>query len=170
MIEKFEHNNYLKNTVSKSAILASVSMTVLLIACAFGEGISGSFGSNPSCYKYLGCTEGFFGYDALEHLISGIALTLTLIWFFKTFPKYSILSNVRWKNILIILSLIALFSVMWELAECVHDVFRLAVLHQPLLNFKLHINLLDQPNNLDTMGDMFFEILGSVIVLLFVKI
>jgi len=93
-----------------------------------------------------------------------------LVWFFFFFTEYSILSNKRWKNFLIILSTIALLAVGWELLECAHDVFRLSILHEHLLNLKLHINLLDQPNNLDTMGDLFFELFGSIITLSLVKL
>jgi len=162
-------NSVKKDTSSCAVILAIISTAVFLIICIMGEGIGGSLASNPSCLKYLGCTNGFFGYDAIEHLFFGIAGTFVLIWLFQKFPKYSILKEKRWKNILIIVSLIALMSVLWELLECAHDVFRVDILHQTLVNWRLHINLLDQPTNLDTMGDLTFDLIGSVIVLFFTK-
>jgi hypothetical protein len=167
MFEKLEIK---KNTYSRAAVLATIATIVTLLVCAYGEGISGSFGSNQSCYKYLGCSVGFFGYDALEHFLSGIALTWILVWIFQKFPKYSLLSDKLWKNVLILIALVALFSVLWELSELVHDVFRSSILHQPLINFRLNINLMDQPTNLDTMGDLFFELFGSVIALIFAKL
>lgn len=53
-------------------------------------------------------------------------------------------------------------SIMFAALECLRDAIRLDVLHQPILNFRLHINRLDQPTNLDTMGDLLFSLLGSV--------
>ena len=89
--------------------------------------------------------------------------------FFKKLPKYSLLGDKRWKNIIIFLSMIAFVGVMWEFIECAHDIFRSNVLHQVLINRKLNINLLDQPNNIDTMGDLFFSLCGSMIALFSIK-
>ena len=165
----FENFELKKNTYSHSFILATIATTVFILVCIFGEGISGSFGSNPSCYKYLGCTEGFFGYDAVEHFLFGIAAIWILVWIFQKFPQHSILNNKRWKNVLILLALVAFISVAWEFLEASHDAFRVDILHQTLVNWRLHINTLDQPTNLDTMGDLFFSLFGSMVALFFTK-
>jgi hypothetical protein len=157
------------NLCSKEAVWAIIATSIFLLVCIFGEGMGGSFGSNPSCYKYLGCTTGFFGYDAIEHFLFGIAAVGILVWFFMKFPKYSLLHTERWKNILTVVALIILVSVIWEFIECAHDYFRIEVLHQLLINFRLHINSLDQPTNLDTMGDLFFSLFGSLTGLFFTK-
>ena len=77
MIESLEIK---KNKFSRKAIFASVSTTIFLAACILGEGLGGSLGSNPMCYKYLGCTTGFGGYDAIEHFLFGIAAVFILFW------------------------------------------------------------------------------------------
>ncbi len=146
---------------SRAALWATGVTVVWLIACIFGEGLGGSLGANDKCYPYLGCTSGFFGYDAIEHFLFGVAAVLVLVWFFRAYPRFSLFSDIRWKDVLTLVALIALVSVFWELFECAHDLFRVDVLHQSLFNLQLHINQLDQPSNLDTMGDLSFAILGS---------
>ena len=152
-----------------AAIWATVFTSIFIIVCIFGEGWGGSFGANGACSPYMGCTAGFFGYDAIEHFLFGISAIWILIWVFQKFPQYSVLGEKRWKNILILIALVVLISVFWEFLECAHDYFRLEVLHQPLLNLKLHINYLDQPTNLDTMGDLTFGLVGAVVALFFTK-
>ena len=162
--QKSKYANY-----SSLAIWATVTTAIFLITCILGEGLGGSLGGNDMCYKYLGCTSGFFGYDALEHFLFGIAAVLIIIWLFKKFPKFSMFYSEFWKNFLVIISLVMLVSVFWEFAECAHDYFRIEILHQSLVNFKLHINHLDQPTNIDTMGDLTFALIGSIVSLFFTK-
>ena len=162
----FKNFTYKNKTYSFIAIIA---ISLFLIACIFGEGLGGSLGLNQTCLKYFGCSIGFFGYDAFEHFLFGISATFILIWFFQRFPTYSLLNTKRWKNILIIIILVMFISVIWEFTELIHDIFRSDFLNQILLNQKLHINLLDQPNNIDTMGDLFFSLFGSTIPLFFIK-
>ena len=149
--------------ISKNAVYASVSSLIFLATCILGEGLGGSLGSNPMCYKYLGCTTGFAGYDAVEHFLFGIAAVFILIWFFEKFSKYSLLFAERSKSILMIVALIMFVSGLWEFFEFSFDVVRVDILHQALINWKLHINLLSQPTNTDTMGDLFFAFTGSTI-------
>lgn len=156
--------NHKYSRIGIIALSAAIAFTIVSLA---GE-IMGSWGSNTVCYKYLGCTDGFFGYDAIEHLLFGLGLVWTIVWFCKKFPQYSILNEKRCKTVFIILASVALISVAWEFIECAHDVFRLEVLHEPLLNIKLHTNFLDQPSNLDTMGDLAFSLLGAIFALFFI--
>lgn len=118
---------------------------------------------NVTCFKYLGCNSGFFGYDAIQHLLFGSTLLFAIIWFCKKFPKYSIFEKERWKNIIILISLITLVALLWELLEFFHDSYNVTILHEHLLNYRLHINTLDQPSNQDTMRDMFFNVFGAII-------
>ncbi|HUC88693.1 MAG TPA: hypothetical protein VMR49_01545 [Candidatus Paceibacterota bacterium] len=127
---------------------------------------------NSMCSKYLGCGEGFFGYDAFQHLFAGIAIALAIVYLCRRFPKYSILRSRLWENILIIIALVALIAVVWEFAECAHDFFRVSALHEQLVSYRLHFqfNYLDQPTNLDTMGDLAFSLCGSIAALFFAKL
>ncbi len=115
------------------------------------------------CSPILGCGSGFFGYDAFQHLFSGILIAFTIIWLCIRFPKYSVLHSKRWKTALTVIAFAALVAVLWEIAECAHDMYRLDILHENILNIKFHINRLDQPTNLDTMGDLCFNIIGSIV-------
>jgi len=139
------------------------STSVLWIATvAFGEFVY-TAGNAGSCSKYVGCLTGFTGFDAFEHLVFGIAATLFIIWFSERFTRYSVLPEKIWKKVLVIIALVALLSVAWEIVECIHDAVRLDILHQPLRNIRLQINLLDQPTNLDTMGDLIASFVGSLV-------
>ena len=78
----------------------------------------------------------------------------------------STMSPAPGKSALAIVATVALIAVLWEIGECAHDAFRLDILHEPLRNAFTHIDLLDQPTNLDTMGDLTFSIVGACIGLL----
>lgn len=158
-----------KNKYHKRAGIFALSFSaIFLLSCLFGKGVLQHWGTDGlACYPYVGCSDGFFGYDALEHFLFGISIVWVLIWIFQRFPKLSLIESVPWKNIVIMLALVALISLMWEFSECIHDYFRLNILHQTLVDVNLHINKMDQPTNIDTMGDFFFAMLGSIISLFF---
>lgn len=157
---------FMGKTYSRTAILALVGLIIYCIAVGFGDLISG-LGANGECSKYFGCITGFFGYDAVEHFVTGLASVWILVWLCRRFPKYSILQSEKFKSVLFILSFIMLCAVIWEFVECAHDIVRQSVFHEVLFNRRLHIDLLDQPTNLDTMGDLSFNMLGSIIALFF---
>ncbi len=144
---------------SLSIMLAFIGI-VWLALTIFGEFIYGA--GNSTCSKLLGCVEGFGGYDAFEHLFFGVVLVLAIAWLSEHFPKLSLRSDRRWKTALTFIAIVALASVLWEMGECARDAIRLDVLHEHLLNFRLHINLLEQPSNLDTMGDLTSALVGAV--------
>ncbi len=156
--------------IKKIKILLFYFTAVWLLITSLGELLYDWAGNNV-CSKYLGCIEGFFGYDAFEHLFFGVALAIGLILFDKLYPKYSLLKEEKWKMFIEIIAIIALVSVAWEMYECAHDAFRLDILGEKLVNWRVHLNLLDQPTNLDTMGDLSFDLLGGVIgfFLVFIK-
>lgn len=147
-----------------------ITTVIFLIVCLLGEGILQGWASNTKCYKYLGCTNGFFGYDAIEHFLFGIVTVWTWIWIFKKFPQFSLMQNKIWKNILLLIALTVFISLLWEFVECIYDIVRVEILNVPSFNFKLHISLLAQPSNLDTMGDFAFCLLGAIKALFFVDL
>lgn len=151
---------------SRYGVLTAVSLGVYILADLLGEFMAG-WGFNAECIRFIGCTNGFFGFDAIEHFLSGFVILLCLVIFFQRHPKWSPLTGNIWKDAFILVATVNLISVGWELVECAHDVFRLAVLHEKLYSVKLNIDLLDQPTNLDTMGDLAFNMLGSIVAALF---
>lgn len=149
------------------AVMTLSIMTLWIVVCYFGEIVG--LAANGTCYKYVGCTDGFFGFDAIEHFLFGVTLVWGVIWACRTFPKYSILRIKPFETMVALISFVALIAVFWEFAECAHDAFRLYVLNNSyLLNFRLHIDLLDQPTNLDTMGDIAFSLFGGIVSLFFI--
>ena len=160
-----------KNHIFKNIAWYATTATVLfLIVGAFGEGPIAHYASNTICNAYINCTVGFFGYDAIEHFLSGVSVTLILIWIFKKFPTYSLFTPTRWKNIVILLALVISISVVWEIIECAYDIFRFDILVEPSLGVKLHLNILAQPTNLDTMGDLIFGAFGALLTVFFIEI
>lgn len=161
----------IKNTLSTQAgSVVLIATSFFLLVCLLGEGPLMGWASNKECYVYLGCTNGFFGYDAIEHFLFGIVGILTLVWIFKRFTRFSFEQNRRWKNALILLSLTLSIALLWEFIEFVYDIVHVEILHVPLFNFKLHINLLAQPSNFDTIGDFAFCTLGAISTLFFVDL
>jgi len=160
---EFKNNYYYR--ISVLAIL-----TTFLWFISFLLGLVFNWGLNNLCYKYLGCNSGFFGYDVVEYFLFGIAAVFVLVWIFKKFPKYSMLYNIKnWKNIIILIILVVFITLMWEFLKFAHDFFITYILHQQLFNFRIHINYLAQPSNLNLMGNLAFSILGSMIALFFVR-
>lgn len=148
-----------------------VTLVIYVLADLLGEFLTSTgWGFNTTCIKFIGCTEGFFGFDAIEHFLSGFVIMLCLLVFFRKYPKYSPLTGVVWKDLLILIMAVNMISFLWELVECAHDVFRLVILHERLYSVRLNIDLLDQPSNLDTMGDMTFNLVGSVVSAAFVAL
>ena len=145
----------------------ALNTTLMLSVVIFFIGvILGKFGpvliANDKCYPIIGCNVGFFGYDAVLHFFSGIIDATAIICFMKAFPKFSLFHKTFWKNLLIIASLTALISLCWEVGEFSHDQFRMNVLHENLTSPKNH---LDQPSDADTMGDMTFAEVASILAI-----
>lgn len=155
------------NMYSRADIFALASTIVWLAVTSYGELLNGA--PNSACYPYLGCDAGFFGYDALEHFLFGFAAVWIIVWACQQFPRYSILNTEFWKSALILIAMVALIAVMWEIGECFRDAYLLDIAHVHLLNLRLHINYLAQPSNFDTMGDLTFTLLGSLLSLLSVR-
>jgi uncharacterized membrane protein YjdF len=118
--------------------------------------------NNIRCFKYLGCNAGFFGYDALVHFTAGIFEAPLLIWIFKRYYHINLFHDGPsdfWKNVFILIAVLAFLAFGWEMIEFIFDSYRAGILHQNLLV----PNRLLQASDADTMGDMFFSIIGGVI-------
>ena len=118
---------------------------------------------NTACVKFLGCGNGFFGYDALEHFFWGFLAVAFIIRICIKFPPLNLLHNdALWKNVLLLLALLTLLSVGWELLEYVRDhILTQFAFFNKLAFLKPHS--LAQPSNVDTMGDLTFDLLGGIL-------
>lgn len=158
---------FLNTIYSRITVVAFTSTLVWAAVTTYGELFHGA--PNAGCYRFLGCDSGFFGYDALEHFLFGFAITWCVVWLCQKFPRYSILSEEFWKTALILVCAVTFIEVLWEIGECFRDAYLLDIVHEQLLNFRLHINYLAQPSNFDTMGDITFNLLGSLLALPFMS-
>ena len=151
----------------KKDLVLNITLAIAVLIFFTGV-ILGKFGpvliANAKCYKFLGCNAGFFGYDAVLHFVSGIVDATAIIVFFRKFPKLSLFRTNFWKNLIIIAALTALISLSWEIGEFSHDQFRINILHENLVA----TNHLDQPSNADTMGDMTFAEIASILTALLI--
>ncbi len=152
---------------TRHGVIAVCSTIIYTAVTMYGEFFNGA--PNSACFKYLGCDESFFGYDALEHFLFGFVAVWIIVWLCEKYPEYSILDAVTWKSVLSLMSLVALIAIGWEIGECFRDAFLLDILHTPLVNLRLHINFLSQPSNFDTMGDLSLSLLGSLLAQPFIK-
>jgi hypothetical protein len=142
----------------------------LLLEIILGENIRTSNGlrlmQNGQCFKFLGCNNGFFGYDALVHFCAGIFEAPLIIWLFNKYYHINLFHKTGgsnfWKNVFILIALLVLVAFSWETIELCVDQFRIQILHQVLVVYG-QFNHLAQATNIDTMGDMFFSTLGGII-------
>ena len=121
--------------------------------------------SNDACFAIFGCNSGFFGYDAFRHFVSGAFGSGLLILIMRNRPRFNLLPGTFYKDIVILVAIVALGSVLWEIGEFTHDHYRIDVLHEDIAL----TNHLDQPTNSDTMGDMTFSLLGAFSMALALK-
>jgi len=155
--------------LSKLGLLTTY-VTIVYVVCDLAGEIMGNLGSNYQCLRFIGCTTGFFGFDAIEHFMSGASFLLLIALFMRKYPKYSLLVGNRFKDAFVLVCVLALIAVCWEIGECAHDYFRVVFLHEQLFSVRLHINVLDQPSNLDTVGDLFFNTLGAIVASFFMNV
>ncbi len=139
-----------------------IFLVSLWILVWFMGGYIFGLSSNSLCFRYLGCNAGFFGYDAFfVHFFGGMMELVFILWFTEKYPKFNLFRKNLWKNIVILIALMALLNIGWEMWEFVCDHIRMNVLHQNLL----HPNRLWQASNSDTMGDMFFGLFGATVMI-----
>lgn len=141
-----------------------ISGLVLFIVWFFGH-YEPHYIFNDKCFNLLGCNIGFFGYDALIHLLSSIFEAAILIWLMNKFPKINVLKYNLWKNIAVLILIVFLLGITWEICEFVSDEIRLSSTNPALV----HSNFFDQPSRSDMMGDIAFSVLGACITALSLK-
>lgn len=149
----------LKNHTLSYVVLAS-GLT-LFVVWFFGH-YEPHYILNDRCFRLLGCNIGFFGYDALIHLLSSIFEAAGVIWLMKKIPKINVLKYNLWKNIAVLIFIVFLLGVAWEICEFVSDEIRLSSTNPALV----HSNFFDQPSRKDMMGDMTLSVLGAFITAL----
>lgn len=149
-------------TYENTNIVLLVPAFIFSAVTSYGRFWSGA--TNSVC-DIFGCYGGFFGYDALEHFLFGFAAVCIIVWLFEKFPRYSVLHEERLKSAFIVVSVAVLIAVGWEIGEFLYDAFLVDAMHQSLLALELKVNLLSQPNNFDTMGDLTLSLLGSLLAL-----
>lgn len=143
-------------TLTIALVLSVISFVVLQVFGVWGPVLI----SNQLCFRWFGCNAGFFGYDAIIHTVSAVMEVLFIVWLMKMYPRISMLTDSRLKNVIMLVSLVALLAVIWELGEFLQDRYFMYVLHIDLLH---PVNALSQPSNIDTMGDEFFSLFGATI-------
>src|SRR3989344_309274 len=148
-------------------IVFLVLFALLALTEVFGDGLlpEYKFIQNSRCFTLFGCNEGFFGYDAFNHVVGGIVWTILVVWLISRYPRVNILHNNFWKSFFVLVSTIALVQVFWELYEYLLDVLDTHLTRRPL-----HPDELAQPGAADTTGDLVFGFIGSVLGVLFVRV
>lgn len=147
-------------TKNLSGVFAVSTVLVFLFFGVAGDYL-GWMGSNGVCYRYLGCNAGFFGYDAVVHLFSGVAGISLMVWFMQRYPRYDLLPKGFVKKFIALLALAALVGILWEFIEFAYDHFRILVLHMNLFS----PDRLAQPSNSDTMGDLFSSMASAALTI-----
>ncbi len=143
-------------------LVATIALTVVLfvIGWAFGQ-----YGpvliANDKCFSILRCNAGFFGYDGLQHLLSGFGIGTFIIFLARLFPAHNVLHAKFWRSFLVIVALVVLVSFVWEMGEMLSDQFSIRILHENILV----PNNMEQPSNIDTMGDMSFSLVGGMLAI-----
>lgn len=120
---------------------------------------------NGLCFRLLGCNDGFFGYDAYLHFVSGMVQAAFVLWLAYRVPRWNFFGKGYVRNLFVLVATVALISVLWELGEFLHDHYALYIAH---LNV-YHLDDALQPTNSDTVGDMIFGISGGLLAGLLVR-
>ncbi len=146
------------------ALLVSLFCFVFVI-------VGGAFwgGNATTCFQFIGCNAGFFGYDAIEHLFSGILEAVFIVWLGRRYSKFDFYHKKDFfKNVVVIFSIVVLIGFGWEVLEFGHD---------HMLNRAFTFNAIGllrpsmaQPSNSDTMGDLTFDLLGGLLGVATLKI
>ncbi len=132
--------------------------TLLFIALFAGHWL----GDNSLCYKLLGCNAGFFGYDTIEHFLSGLLVASLVVRHARRRTRPDFLKNTFWRDVITLTAFVALFGLGWEMIEFFRD--------NVLMHIKFFHNIrlllpdsVAQPSNSDTMGDLTFDLLGGLV-------
>lgn len=133
----------------------------------FGLGWALGWMDNSLCFRYFGCNAGFFGYDAFVHFLGGILEATFMLWLAKNYRRLNIFHETFWKNLFVLIAIVALISISWEMFEFSYDHVQTNLLHEDILH-PYDVKL--QPSNDDTMGDLTFGLLGALSAIVILKL
>ena len=77
----------------------------------------------------------------------------------RHYARFNVMHKEFWKTVVVLVAMVAFLAVAWEAWEFSVDHFKMDVLHMNLIS---PVNVLLQPTNSDTMGDIVCTILGSM--------
>ena len=97
--------------------------------------------------------------DIPMHFSGGVLVGLIFLWLVQMYPQQFKLPSNFWARALLITSFGALMGVIWEFAEFTYDLVAIG-----------HGLRLAQQGVSDTMGDLFFDIVGAFTVATFQKL
>jgi len=99
--------------------------------------------------------------DIPVHLLAGVLLATVFYWFFQRFPSHFDTSRHLWVTLVLALGWVALAGVFWEFTEFFYDFV--------IAKYSLGLNTL-QFGLRDTLGDLACDLLGGVILAVFVRL
>lgn len=102
----------------------------------------------------------FLWMDIPMHFLGGVLVAVVFIWFFERFPGHIDLSRNFLLTIILTLGFVALIGVLWEFNEFVYD----------LLISSRGWGVLTSQGTSDMVGDLFFDILGGLCVVIFKRL
>ncbi len=97
--------------------------------------------------------------DIPMHFLGGVLAGLIFLWLVEIHPQQFRLPSNFWARALLIVSFGALMGVIWEFAEFTYDLVAVS-----------HGLRLVQQGIFDTIGDLFFDIIGAFTVATFQKL
>jgi hypothetical protein len=98
--------------------------------------------------------------DMPVHFLAGVLCATVFFWFFQRFPSHFDTSRHFWVTLVLILGWTALIGTLWEFTEFTYDLL--------IAKYALHLNTL-QFGLRDTLGDMLFNLLGTLALAIFVR-
>lgn len=99
--------------------------------------------------------------DIPAHFLGGIMTAAVFYWFFYRHPHYFDTSRSFWVTLTLVLGWSALTGVLWEFTEFSYDL--------AIATYGFNLKTL-QFGLLDTLGDLFFDLLGSLSLAVFVRL
>ena len=97
--------------------------------------------------------------DIPMHFSGGVLVGLIFLWLVEMYPQQFRLPSNFWARALLIVSFGALIGVVWEFAEFAYGLVAIGNGFRPA-----------QQGVFDTMGDLFFDIVGAFVVATFQKL
>ncbi len=102
--------------------------------------------STPWAQRLMDPATGIMGFDKVMHTLGGIFIAYSFFVFVRTWGLEWWRTLPRYAQFCFIVTVVMAVGVLWEFYEFTHDQL-----------FGTHF----QPNNADTMGDLFFDTVGA---------